>query len=250
MQKTVGKRRDSTGRGQSMPVHDASGARSLVAPFGTCHARDEVESEFEFDSLSDDALEVELARVKATLVEREREIVKLKERVALLEGSSAAQTPVSSASELVSACPTLQHFAVAYASSSLPSPSLRDSAPPSQRRSPRRICEIELEFTEDTHFYAGLTQDISQGGVFIATYRLLPVGSNLELAFDLPDGTRIKTRGEVKWLRENASNGARPGMGVAFSNLPEDTLHAIDRFCRERPPLYMEILNAQAVGIG
>jgi hypothetical protein len=30
-------------------------------------------------------------------------------------------------------------------------------------------------------------------------------------------------------------------MGVAFSDLPEHVLTAIDRFCRERPPLYIEL---------
>lgn len=113
--------------------------------------------------------------------------------------------------------------------------------PSSRRRNQRLALELELEFTEDTHFYAGITQDLSQGGVFVATYRVLPVGTHLWLSFDLPDGTHVHTRGEVRWIREEQEGSLRPGMGVAFRDLPELALEAIQRFCRSREPLYIEI---------
>jgi len=118
----------------------------------------------------------------------------------------------------------------------------RESAVPSSRRRNQRLAlELELEFTEDTHFYAGITQDLSQGGVFVATYRVLPVGTHLWLSFDLPDGTHVHTRGEVRWIREQQEGSLRPGMGVAFCDLPELALGAIQRFCRGREPLYIEL---------
>jgi uncharacterized protein (TIGR02266 family) len=135
--------------------------------------------------------------------------------------------------------PVLEHVAVALRASTLPPGA--DSIPPSQRRTPRRVCELELEFTEETQFYTGLTQDISEGGVFIATYRLFPIGSRLELSFELPDGTKINTWGRVRWLREESPHGSRPGMGVEFGDLTEEMLAAITRFCEQRPPLYMEV---------
>ncbi|MFZ5893205.1 MAG: PilZ domain-containing protein [Myxococcota bacterium] len=133
--------------------------------------------------------------------------------------------------------PVLQHVSVALRASTMPPGP--DSVPPSQRKAPRRACELELEFTEETHFFTGLTQDISEGGVFIATYQLFPIGSRLELAFELPDGTKISCWGRVRWLREETAN-CRPGMGVAFGELSESALRAISRFCAERPPIYME----------
>ena len=83
---------------------------------------------------------------------------------------------------------------------------------------------------------------MSEGGVFIATYRVQPVGTPLRLAFELPCGTKVTARGEVRWIREGDgdSNDGRPGMGIAFTSLPEAALLAIGRFCRQRPPLYME----------
>jgi uncharacterized protein (TIGR02266 family) len=272
MQKSAGKRNVPPPlHRQQLPVNERSGAHSLVAPVATNLSRLTGDLGVDLDSPSRDAVEAELVQLRATLLERDREIAQLKERLAQYEAaprvpaaavspnshdakrvetianvdageqSLAHETAGSNFADLDTPYPILQRVAFAYTSSSLPPASVLDSAPPSQRRSPRRSCELELEFTEDTHFYAGITQDISQGGVFVATYRLLPVGSRLDLSFDLPDGTEIKTRGEVKWLRESAYSSERPGMGVAFLGLSEDAIVAIHRFCSERPPLYMDI---------
>ncbi len=122
----------------------------------------------------------------------------------------------------------------------LPPASSDDGVPSSRRRRPRLALELELEFTEDTHFFAGITQDLSEGGVFVATYRVLPVSTLLWLAFELPGGTQVRTRGEVRWIREEQAGSLRPGMGVAFLELPEAALVAITRYCRDRAPIYME----------
>ena len=214
-----------------------------------------------FDSVSgptSKVLEAEIARLETELDKRDREIQQLRAR--LLKYEAAPQSvrvllPVEGATPVKpeqpfaatpqgardDAYPTLQRVAMKLEACSLLPPPLSASQPPSQRRAPRRSCEIELEFTEDTHFYAGLTQDISQGGVFIATYKVLPVGHRLQLEFDLPDGMHVSAKGEVRWLRETASATSRPGMGVAFLDLSDDSREAITEFCRKRPPLYMDV---------
>lgn len=115
-----------------------------------------------------------------------------------------------------------------------------DSVPPSQRKVPRRAVELEIEFNEDIQFYAGLTQDISEGGVFIATYRLLRIGTPLTLSFQMPDSTKVTARGEVRWVRDTNQTEVRTGMGVAFTEISEEALASIARFCREVAPLYVE----------
>jgi len=113
---------------------------------------------------------------------------------------------------------------------------------PDERRSEPRIQrQFELEFNYETHFFAGLTLDISSGGLFIATYHLLPVGTALSLSFQLPDGVRLSVRGEVRWVRCASEGNERPGMGVAFKELSADALEAISAFCAERPPLYIDL---------
>ena len=113
---------------------------------------------------------------------------------------------------------------------------------PDERRSEPRIQrQFELEFNYETHFFAGLTLDISSGGLFIATYHLFPVGTALSLSFQLPDGVRLSVRGEVRWVRCVSEGNERPGMGVAFKELSAEALAAISAFCAERPPLYMDL---------
>ena len=112
---------------------------------------------------------------------------------------------------------------------------------PSRREDPRIRRELEVEFSHETEFYAGITADLSQGGLFIATYHPYPLGTRLDLGFELPDGTAVKARGQVRWLREEVPGVSRPGMGVAFEQLSQEALAAITSFCRQRAPLYMEL---------
>ncbi len=113
---------------------------------------------------------------------------------------------------------------------------------PDERRSEPRISkQFEIEFNYETQFFAGLTLDISSGGLFIATYQLLPVGTALSLSFQLPDEVRLSVRGEVRWVRCASEGHERPGMGVAFKELSAEALVAISDFCAERPPLYIDL---------
>ena len=109
-----------------------------------------------------------------------------------------------------------------------------------RRASSRRISQIELEFTEDSEFFTGLSQDISEGGLFVATYYVFPVGTRLALSFELPDGTPVDARGEVRWARNAERGDSRPGLGIAFTELTEAAREGIARYCARRPPLYVD----------
>ena len=118
------------------------------------------------------------------------------------------------------------------------------SPPPSasERRDAERIVlEVELGIASDSNFYAGLTMDISTGGVFFATYQLLPVGALVGLVFDLPGGHCVKVNGEVRWLRQSRTNDMMPGMGIAFNALRRQDQEAIEAFCKSRAPLYYDV---------
>jgi uncharacterized protein (TIGR02266 family) len=118
-------------------------------------------------------------------------------------------------------------------------------APPSsgaeRRRKERRECEFDVEFLGDSHFITGITQDLSEGGVFVATYQRLPIGTPVCIAFELPDGHRIEARGQVRWIRgEREESGTRPGLGIAFSQLDAESLAKISEFCGSLPSRYYE----------
>ena len=100
--------------------------------------------------------------------------------------------------------------------------------------------ERPVEFVADTHFVAGLSQDLSGGGVFVATYRRVDVGTKVHLGFELPDGRLVEARGVVRWVREQDDAVGRPGLGVAFTQMSEAALAALVDYCRDRPPLYFD----------
>lgn len=108
------------------------------------------------------------------------------------------------------------------------------------RASQRTSLSVELHLASESHFFSGLSGDISEGGVFVSTYRDLAVGSLVDIEFSLPGSERtIHARGEVRWHRD-ASPDAAPGVGVAFEELSEEDRALIHRFCTLRPPLYYE----------
>lgn len=110
-----------------------------------------------------------------------------------------------------------------------------------RREGSRRACVIELEFTEDTEFFTGLSQDIAEGGIFVATYALLPIGTMLALSFELPSGALVEARGQVRWVRNASENGTRPGLGIAFTELSAGASEQIAAFCATRPPLFFDV---------
>ena len=61
------------------------------------------------------------------------------------------------------------------------------------------VLEVEVGFVGDNNFFAGLSLDVSEGGVFVATYEPRPVGTKLMLSFVLPGGHTITTPGVVRF---------------------------------------------------
>lgn len=108
------------------------------------------------------------------------------------------------------------------------------------RATPRASLEVELHLASDSHFFSGLSGDISEGGVFVSTYRELATGTLVDLEFSLPGSDRVmKAKGEVRWHR-SASPDAPPGVGIAFEELADDDRARIHHFCSVRPPLYYD----------
>lgn len=120
-----------------------------------------------------------------------------------------------------------------------PAPDEQVALPSTSRKDVRPVAELQVVFDLDTQFYTGLSQDFSEGGVFIATYQPQPIGTQLGLSFELPCGTKIVARGEVRWIRDTL-DASRPGMGVAFVKLSTLQLNAIARACHQRAPLLVE----------
>lgn len=124
-----------------------------------------------------------------------------------------------------------------------PSPSVGPSPSSSQRRNaPRFKVELDVSLGSDHNFYVGFVENMSGGGVFIATHMLKAVGDVFELAVHLPNSDAVvKGVGEVRWIREYSErSNVPPGMGVRFIQLEPGCAEMIEQFLSSREPLFYD----------
>ncbi len=114
----------------------------------------------------------------------------------------------------------------------------------SNRREFERVTyRVDVTVESESTFYNGFTENISTGGLFVATYDVRPLGQKVSLEFTIPGHRhRITIEGEICWLREynETTPDMIPGMGVRFLNLEEPQMQAIERFIEHREPLFYD----------
>jgi len=118
----------------------------------------------------------------------------------------------------------------------MPSPSSKNS-----REYPRVHFSVEVTLESEHNFFAGITDNISEGGVFVSMPDPLPRGA--EVTFDLIIGEeRHHIDGEVCWVRNarTASEGSPAGCGIRWKTITDEALKAIQRFVRSRDTLFYE----------
>jgi uncharacterized protein (TIGR02266 family) len=116
-------------------------------------------------------------------------------------------------------------------------------APESVRREHERFSvDLEVSLGSEHNFYAGLAENLSAGGVFIATHQLQKVGSKIDLSLRMPDSEEaFHLVGEVRWVRVyNEQSDTPPGLGIRFNELSPEVTAAINRFLGQREPLFFD----------
>lgn len=113
---------------------------------------------------------------------------------------------------------------------------------PATHELPREHIEANLGATTESNFFVGFSGEISQGGVFIATYNILPKGSPVRCLITLPGNLHTEVDGRVRFVRDpmDMASDSEPGMGVAFEGLPPEARELILRFIRKRPPMFYD----------
>jgi uncharacterized protein (TIGR02266 family) len=91
-----------------------------------------------------------------------------------------------------------------------------------ERRShPRYAVELDVSLDAQAGLYSGFTENLSEGGFFLATHVVRPVGAELAFSIYLPElDTTLSGVGEVRWVRPCCEAGnLPPGVGVRFTQL-------------------------------
>lgn len=113
-----------------------------------------------------------------------------------------------------------------------------------RRVQPRYAVAVQVTMDSEHNFYTGLTQDLSSGGLFVATHSIRPIGELIHLRFTLPTSAEpIEAMTEVRWVRAEAvrGGGGEPGMGLMFHDLSPTAKQAIQAFLRKRDSLFYDV---------
>ena len=107
----------------------------------------------------------------------------------------------------------------------------------------RLLLELEVSLQSDTNFYIGLTENLSNGGIFVATHLVQPIGTGVALTLRLPNRkTPLTLGGRVRWVREFSETlEAPPGMGIEFEAISDSDASAIHEFLAARTPLFFDM---------
>ena len=99
--------------------------------------------------------------------------------------------------------------------------------------------EVALAPNSDSNFYAGFDSE-HPDGVFLATYRDLPVDTPVYAVVHLPAGYRFRTPALVEFVREPeaATPDAPAGVGLRMCGLDPRMRRLIREFAKERAPLF------------
>ncbi len=113
-----------------------------------------------------------------------------------------------------------------------------DSLPPIVQKTERFGVHIDVALhpTSEHELWTDMTFDAANGGVLVATYHALPVGTPVTLFLTIGnDPKEVEVAGVVRWTR-----GAPPGLGIALVDPPEEVTNRLQAFAEVRPPMFYD----------
>jgi uncharacterized protein (TIGR02266 family) len=116
------------------------------------------------------------------------------------------------------------------------------SGAPNKRQHARFSVDLDVTLVSEHNFYGGFAENLSAGGVFIATHMLKSVGEKMEFSVNLPGAEApVRGVGEVRWVREYSERSdSSPGVGLRFIFLEPGSLEAIEAFLKDRDLLFYD----------
>ncbi|MBW1897255.1 MAG: TIGR02266 family protein [Deltaproteobacteria bacterium] len=117
--------------------------------------------------------------------------------------------------------------------------SMVDRASVFSGRSKTRVpVSLPVTYRDEDSFFKVVTGDLSGGGLFIRSDRLLEVGEKFLVNLRLPERTNsVIIKCEVVWVKEKALDSVNgpPGMGVKFINMTEEDREALEKYLEDLP---------------
>ncbi len=101
-----------------------------------------------------------------------------------------------------------------------------DSQLADRRATVRYAVNVAVYLVGDTRVCLGLSENMSEGGLFIGTQCLLPISMQAAIEFTLPGAAQpVVIDAIVRWVRF-----LPPGMGIQFLSVPAEHMDSIRAF--------------------
>lgn len=94
---------------------------------------------------------------------------------------------------------------------------------------------VHVDFASGELLRTAEVENMSEGGVFLATERPLPVGTPLRLLVPAEDDSQwISLEAEVAWTRRTRQGGTGPGMGLRFIGVEPEQRRILEQLLLSR----------------
>ncbi|WP_437778488.1 PilZ domain-containing protein [Sorangium sp. So ce1097] len=125
-------------------------------------------------------------------------------------------------------------------------PPFQPAAQPVDHRAHAAVVDVELGALTPSNFYKGLAGNdvIEHGGIFVATYKIPPIGTPVTLRVRLPGDYEFTASATVRWTREasGSRDSVEPGFGARITQISAEGRQLVSRFTRNREPLFYDDL--------
>jgi uncharacterized protein (TIGR02266 family) len=106
--------------------------------------------------------------------------------------------------------------------------------------------DIQVGVATDHRLFVGLTANISNGGLFIASDEPFKKGDKVEVRFSIPGANHVfHKHATVCWTRPfDASGGhhhTKAGAGVRFDDLSDEESRILDAFLKVHEPIFFDV---------
>ena len=110
------------------------------------------------------------------------------------------------------------------------------------RKHERLSFQAEVTIKSETNFFMGFSENISEGGLFLATLSPPAIGEFIVLFVKTLAGDEIEVRGAVRWHR-SCPSGLVTGCGIQFDGLSAQACQAFEAMMNQlrKEPLFFEV---------
>jgi uncharacterized protein (TIGR02266 family) len=100
-----------------------------------------------------------------------------------------------------------------------------------RRIDPRYDRQLEIEVLFEGKKQISQTRNISLGGLYLESASALPIGTTVQLRFQLPTQPEpVEVAGDVRWVVKKEGAGEKSGVGIRFQGLRARDVWALNRY--------------------